>query len=222
MKPLYTKQEFDNAKSGDKLPCECYECGKTFYKQKRTIIKVINFVGRHNGKYCSQNCAKKQFIKKKKVVCDNCDNTFYKTLSEIKKSKNNFCSKSCSAIYNNKNKTFGIRRSKLEKYIEFNLNKLYPKLHIKYNYKKIINSELDIYIPELKLAFEINGIVHYKSIFGIKKFNQIVKNDKLKIKLCKQNNIKLYIIDTSELTHFKENESKKYLNIIIKHIKLLA
>ena len=80
---------------------------------------------------------------------------------------------SCAATYNNKNKTHGTRRSKLECFIEKKLSELYPDLTIHYNQKDTINSELDIYIPSFKLAFELNGIFHYEPIYGEEKLNQI-------------------------------------------------
>ena len=42
MKPLYTNEEFNDAKSMDKLPCECYQCNKTFYKLKKEISSFNN------------------------------------------------------------------------------------------------------------------------------------------------------------------------------------
>jgi hypothetical protein len=36
------------------------------------------------------------------VTCRNCDKTFNKNPNDIKKTNNNFCSKSCAAIFNNK------------------------------------------------------------------------------------------------------------------------
>lgn len=36
------------------------------------------------------------------VDCKNCNCSFNKRLSQINRTNNNFCSKSCAAIYNNK------------------------------------------------------------------------------------------------------------------------
>lgn len=215
MKPLYTQEQFANAKSEDKLPCECYVCENTFHKDKRTLNKVLNNISGHTGQFCSHKC-KILFIGKNKqdVQCIQCDKIFSKSLSQIKKTKNNFCSKSCAANYNNTHKTNGIRRSKLESFLEQQLISIYPNLKIDFNKKDAINSELDIYIPSLKLAFELNGIFHYEPIYGSNKLNQIKNNDHRKFQACAEQNISLCIIDTSKQKYFKESTSKEFLSII--------
>lgn len=77
---------------------------------------------------------------------------------------------------------------------------------------------LCIYIPSLKLAFELNGIFHYEPIYGEDKLNQIQNNDIEKNKSCINEGIKLCVINTSEQKYFKEKSSKKYLNIISNNI----
>ena len=83
-----------------------------------------------------------------------------------------------------------------------------------FNDKQTINSELDIYIPSLKLAFELNGIYHYEPIHGQHKFNQIQNNDNRKFQACLENNIELCIIDSSGLKYNKPEKFKKYFDII--------
>lgn len=136
-------------------------------------------------------------------------------MGEIKRSKNNFCSSSCAASFNNKNKKYGIRRSKLETYIERELTTLYPNLEIHFNRKDAINSELDVYIPSLKLAFELNGIFHYEPIHGSDRLAQIKNNDNRKFQACLEQGIELCIIDTSSQKYFKESKSLQFLNIIL-------
>ena len=171
MKPLYTKTQFEKAKVKDLLPCECYECKKTFYKQKRTINKVLQGNPAHSGKFCSILCQRKyyNYNEIQIVTCKQCKINFNKIPSHIKNSPNNFCSRSCAATYNNTHKTHGTRRSKLEVYLEECLVTLYPNLKMHFNKKDAINSELDIYIPSLKIAFELNGIYNYEPIHGPKK-----------------------------------------------------
>lgn len=215
MKKLFTETEYQNAKANDKLPLQCYSCGKTFYAQKKEITRII----KHNlnwGKYCSQTCSKKIYNETIEATCDQCGEKIMLQKSAYKKSKSgkHFCSKSCAAKYNNTHKTKGTRISKLELFIQNKLIKLYPNLLFLFNDKTIINSELDIYIPSLKLAFELNGIFHYEPIYGNEKLQQIQENDNNKFQKCINNNISLCIIDTSSQRYFKEQTSQKFLNII--------
>jgi hypothetical protein len=91
---------------------------------------------------------------------------------------------------------------------------LYPNLEFHFNRKDAINSELDIYIPTLKLAFELNGIFHYEPIYGSEKLDQIKNNDSRKYQACIEKNIELCIIDSSGLKYFKPEKCQKYLDII--------
>lgn len=220
---LFSEKEYEDARGIDKLPLQCEHCGKTFYVYK----KMIKFVENHPDKYknacnyCSLTCSDHSMHNKKnqssfETVCSNCGKTFKIKPSKAKKSKsgNHFCCKSCAASYNNKHKKYGTRRSKLEAYLEKQLSELYPELEIKYNTKEEINSELDIFIPKYKLAFELNGIFHYEPIFGNHKLEQTKNNDKNKFQLCQEHNISLCVIDTSSLKYFKEQNAEKYLNII--------
>ena len=153
------------------------------------------------------------------LECRNCGKPFYKTPSEIKKTKNHFCSRSCAATHNNQNKTHGTRRSKLEFWLEQELPLLFPDLELHFNRKDTINSELDIYIPSLKLAFELNGIFHYEPIYGEHKLSQIRNNDQRKFQACLEQEIELCIIDSSGQKYFKDKSSRKYLDIISTLIK---
>lgn len=172
------------------------------------------------GTYCSKEC--QIFARGRKIPLDVnclcCNKEFKKQGRRAEKSPNHFCSRSCSVTFNNQNKTHGNRRSKLEIWLETELPKLYPNLEFHFNRKDAINSELDIYIPELKLAFELNGIFHYEPIYGPEKLSQIQNNDNRKLQACAENGIAFCIIDTSQQTHFTEKSSVKYLTIITKTI----
>ena len=209
-----TQQEFDNLKTTEKVPLHCPVCNKDFSRTKKRLLE-----NNKKGlvlKYCSNACQK--FLKTQEVTkecsCLNCFKTIFKKGWELRKSKNTFCSKTCATTYNNKNKTHGTRRSKLEKYLEKQFAFLYPDLEILYANKQVIGAELDIYIPSLKLAFEIQGIFHYKPIYGQAKLESIQKNDLEKIKKCKESNINLIHIDVSKQSKVNPNTSNEYLKEI--------
>lgn len=220
MIPLYNPTEFDSAKSRDKLPLKCYKCGNTFYVEKNNIKKTIFRIKTKSKiyatpyKYCSRTCEYIFRTTKKPFNCYACNNVVYKTPSELNKSSRVFCNHSCAATYNNTHKTTGNRRSKLEIWLEQELPKLYPKLEIHFNRKDAINSELDIYIPSLKLAFELNGIFHYEPIYGKDKLNEIKNNDERKFQACLEKGIEFCIVDTSKQERFTKSSSTKYLEII--------
>ena len=220
MKPLYSEHDFKNAKPDDKLPCVCYYCGNTFYKSKHIIQLALNPNLSRKNKYCSTKCQYSSQITKKNMTCINCGDIVIRTPSDVFKSGNIFCSRSCSATYNNTHKTKGTRRSKLEIYLENQLTELYPDLKIDFNKTDTINSELDIYIPSLKLAIELNGIFHYEPIFGEGKLKKVQNNDNRKFQACLEKGIEFCIIDTSQQKYFKEKTSQKYLSIITKIIDL--
>ena len=192
----------------------CCHCQKEYTINKNPTINAIS-----RGKlkkYCSKEC---QYIGKGisepvNVNCLNCNKQFKKLANELKKHPNSFCDRSCAATYNNKNKTHGTRRSKLEIYLEEELKSKYNNLDIHFNRKDTINSELDIYIPSMKLAFELNGIFHYEPIYGDKKLNQIQNNDTRKFQACLEKGIEMCIIDVSSLSYFKPANAKKFLDIV--------
>jgi hypothetical protein len=196
----------------------CPHCNEQFTRAKNVIQSKF---GKHNNLskiYCSKKCFSLTATKKQNVICKQCSCSFYKMLNQIKKRSNNFCSRSCAATYNNLHKTSGTRRSKLEIWIEKQLIESYLNLKIHFNKKEAINSELDIYIPSLNLAIELNGIFHYEPIYGNEKFQQIILNDQLKKEECLRQNIELIIIDSSKQKVFKELTSKIYLDTIIEII----
>lgn len=228
---LFSEKEFETSKSNDLLKCRCEPCGKIHFLTKRAINCLIRKSKVYNRRLylsCSRKCATvnglrangKDLVVPKLVSCKNCNKNFYKLPKEIKKSNNNFCSRSCSATFNNTHKKYGHRKSKLESWLADALINLFPDLEFKFNEKSTINSELDIYIPKLNLAFELNGIFHYEPIFGTEKLKKIQNNDNRKFQACLENGIELCIIDTSRQTYFKEKTSIQFLEIIKNLINL--
>lgn len=222
MNKLYSKIEFDNSKSDQLLPLRCIECKKVFYLTKHYIqiarIGVEKRGRKYGAQFCSPQCRESNRHPPVIVICLQCGISFRKSPFQIKKHPNHFCCQSCAAKYNNTHKTKGTRVSKLEKWLQEKLSTIYSNLDIHFNCKDAINSELDIYIPSLKLAFELNGIFHYEPIYGRDKLNKTQLNDQNKFLKCGNKGISLCIIDTSCQKCFKEKSSQKYLDIIIKII----
>lgn len=215
MKPVYSEQQFFVSKSRDFLPLRCYQCNSIFYKQKRGIQSAIksNFI-KENPKFCCRKCLTIYKDKHQIINCVLCKKEIRKRYTDmLKPCKNRFCSRSCRATYYNTHKIKGIRISNLEKWLQQELPKLYPNLEFHFNRKDAINSELDIYIPSLKLAFELNGIFHYEPIYGTEKLQQIQNNDSRKFQACLEKQIELCIIDTNH-KYIKKEQKKQYLQII--------
>jgi len=218
MKHTYTPEEYNNSTPETDIPLICVGCDHIFYVKKKTIEN--NKWGHRTFDFCNSECRREH--RKKNIMittnCTNCNTVITKLYSASKRHKNTFCSHSCSTIYLNSHKTFGYKRSKLEIWIEEQLTQIYPELLINYNKKDIINSELDIYIPSLSLAFELNGIFHYEPVFSNERLISTQINDSLKFKKCIENNISLCVIDTSQQKYVKPSTSQKYLDIITKII----
>lgn len=221
MKPLYTQAEFDTAKSRDKLPLECKSCGNPFLKSKNNIYSSLKGHPRFKLDFCSWRCGAQYRFKlsTSAIRCYQCDSPFIKTLSQIKQTKHNFCSQSCAAKWHNAHKTKGTRVSKLERWLQEQLPRLFPGLEFHFNRTDAVNAELDIFIPSLKLAFELNGIFHYEPIYGPEKLGRIQNNDERKMQACLERNIELCVIDVSSSAYFKPARVQKFLDIIVNIIK---
>jgi hypothetical protein len=166
-------KEFDKYAGKDLVPLNCSNCGKEFTKRKRLARNAVEY-DKSRKAFCSRECFSKTVNTSVSEACANCNNLVTRALSERKKTKNIFCNQSCAASYNNKHKTYGTRRSKLEVFLEEQLRILYPNLQIIANGKEAIESELDFYFPELRFAIELNGPTHYEPIYGTDKFEKIL------------------------------------------------
>lgn len=159
--------------------------------------------------YCSRSCWDNS--RRVEVVCAQCGKPNIIYSSELAKNgRRNFCDRRCAATYNNLHKTHGTRRSKLERFIEVKLLTDFPDLPMKFNDKDAIGSELDIYVPSLKFAVELNGIYHYQPVHGSERLHAIMRNDALKHMNCRGLGIELMVLDTSSLLRYSEGKALTY------------
>ena len=219
MKPLFDINTLPGIKGIEKVPMECEFCAETFYLDAKYVRSDIK-LGNNGCKFCSIRCASRSKITSITKPCAQCIKITTRTLMEFNKSKNGniFCSRSCAAKFNNRNKSTGTRRSKFEIWIEQSLMEKYLNIEIIFNKLAEIGYELDIYIPYLKLAFEINGIFHYRPVYGDAKFASIIDNDLDKHKICERSGVKLISIDISSINNFTPSKGKMYLDEIIGYI----
>jgi len=222
---LISKDELNNLESNDLVPFECEICKSTFYKKKHYALRGLK--GTRNYSACSKECWKKVIGNRHRhecitLTCDWCKKEFQRKPNlhlRRKKmlSQHCFCSRKCSYLYRQSDNSFG-KRSTLEKWIEQKLTVDFPTISIEYNNITTINGELDIFIPTLDLAFEINGVGHYKPIYGVDNFKKRIKKDGEKIEECLARKIDLFVIDCKEFNTLKEDRDIKYYNRICEEI----
>ena len=81
---------------------KCAVCEKIFSRLLKYHTQQLKRNNENYSPICSTECKKKFRSKKQTVSCDNCQIIFEKQAGQINKSDHNFCSQSCSAIFNNK------------------------------------------------------------------------------------------------------------------------
>lgn len=183
-------------------------------KEKRTIEEMKKLAKERGGK-----CLSKKYINinsKLKWICINNHIWFARPISVTTGS---WCP-NCNFYLSE-----AICRTTFEQIFKVKFSKSYPKWLKKFNSKSRNLMELDGYNEKLKIAFEYNGEQHYKkNFFNSNKRGTLKKqilNDKLKLKLCKKNNVRLFIISyKDDLINLPELIRKKALkfNINIKNL----
>jgi hypothetical protein len=214
-----------SSKSKCSVVIDCSQCGEKVLKYKSQMCNY-NFcdsvcAGNHSGMIKSEKA-------KFEVVCSYCDCIFHRPQSIInRKDRTNtefFCSKKCKGCYDSTitkgifdpNSSFVKKRSALELYIEEKIKLNFPYIKLAINNRSLLESrlEVDFYFPDLKLAIEVNGIVHYKAIYGEEAFIKIQEKDNRKIQLCEEKKIDLIIIKST--VRFYESVGEKIWNENIK------
>ena len=193
----------------------CAGCNRNFRRRRKEVTKEIRNHPDHKI-FCSRECydgARGPIT----MSCSNCGKSVVRRAYEIRdqsKSGRVFCDRSCAAKYNNIHKTTGTRRAKLEIWMENQLRTMYPDLAFVFNGTNAIDAELDIFVPDLALAFELNGIYHYEPVHGSNRLASIQANDQRKFRICHERGISLCVIDTTGMRTFKPVHAQIYLDIV--------
>ena len=191
---------------------KCDYCGEACIKARRQLLRA-----KHH--FCGVGCHDLFRSTRQDSICKQCGKVTRKRTSYLVQYPNHFCSHKCAGTYNAAHtQTFMRTVSKLEQWLSEQLVKAYPNLTILFNDRVRIGYELDIYLPQYELAFEINGAPHYLPIWGNVNLVRIQKNDRLKKRICKLKKVELYVIDSSLQKPFTIRTSKPYLDQITKVI----
>lgn len=93
----------------DCLPVVCFNCNKTFLKEKKRINESKKFSWKL---FCSKRCLIESRSQKVLLKCSRlgCNKHFYRTFHEIRDKKNFYCSKSCSVQSLNSSRVKKIRK----------------------------------------------------------------------------------------------------------------
>lgn len=99
--------------------------------------------------------------------------------------------------------------------MEQQLTDRYPSVEFLWNNRTVLDGlELDVYVPLLNIAFELNGIFHYEDVFGVERLEHTQNKDRTKYQRCIEKKISLCVIDTTSMKYFKEDKASKFLNIV--------
>lgn len=214
----------------------CKNCGKPIVRTNGNLKKVKNSFCNSSCAAKFNNAIKKilrepklkiaKIIKKRNsrkprffclCSCFQCGKEVLRTKRDLtvrNKNKEVFCSKSCRMTYQNLNtkKKYSCRRSKAEEYLCGLIENDFKELEILRNDRSVLPSklEIDIYIPKIRLAIELNGPTHYLPIYGAEKLNRVIKNDERKNIEMVELKIDILTIDISSLTSSKK--TKEFLD----------
>ena len=180
-------------------PHKCKTCDADVIPTPSQKWKLKNKV--IDGVFCSRNCRAKSQQRRHTDNCKVCGKEVTRLMSQVRKSisGNIFCGPQCGSIWSNWQGPKFNNPSKLEIDIVAQLHKDFPKLKIKTSDNQVIGSQLDIWIPKLNLAIEINGPHHFMPLRGeVEKYLNTLKNDIRKWSAARDAGIKLYVLNSSE------------------------
>lgn len=197
-----------------RLKTWCPQCHSDMVSIKKTNLNGLeiakNFAQSKNGE-----CLSEDYIaanKKLKWKCDN--NHIWESSFSNVVSNRTWCPQ-CSTFYR--------KEHIVRDLLEYLLNTKFPKKKPKWNINTKTNKllELDGYSEELSIAFEFQGLHHYKTGVFYKNEDDLVYikyKDKIKKQNCSNNNVKLLVIDDK----FKITEKEKILSYILELLNNLS
>lgn len=136
-------------------------------------------------------------------ICHNCNTNFIDSI---------FRGPKCPKCYPKLN---GI--SEIEKHIVDFIKINYNGKIIENDRKQISPFELDIYLPDINVAFEINGLYYHSELNGTNKFYHLNK-----MNMCNSVGIKLIHIFEDEINFHKEIVESKISSILKKNKRIFA
>ena len=208
------------------------------------IEEGVKYSKYSTGEFCSKSCACKfssnvnraetnkkislglkgfkRDTPKFEITCEQCDK---KILVKLSKSKQKFCSKSCSSTWlnlNGRGRIAGLasvlsqgRRSKNEIHFAGLCKERFIVLE---NVSMFNGWDADIILPELKLAVLWNGAWHYKKITGKHSIKQVQNRDTIKLKEIEAAGYKSYVI--KDMGKYDKNFVEEKFKEMLVYLKL--
>ena len=215
-----------------KILLKCKKCGKimcySYHYVTRNIIKCKNceqggkFSNEHAVNLITNQCEKLNYTfigfdnnenkyngKKTYLIlkCNKCGNIWNSTNFSNFLNSTIKCPKCLNSWKMEKEVESLLRKNKID-FIPQCRNRILPWL------KNKISLTLDFYLPQYKIGIECQGRQHFEPVLnfgGEKTFQETLKRDEIKLKLCKEHNIKMLYYD-SEHNHTEFLGEKVYNN----------
>jgi len=192
---------------GEKVTIECNKCGSIFIRKTSAHYKLKNCPNCQPKKYKTDKFIQKsiekhgdkfiydesEYIDSRSMITLFCKNGH----KFVQKANNHLNGTGCP-----KCNRFNVKESKLLEFIQKNIDTV-----IKTSDRKVLKGmELDIYLPELKLGFEFNGLYWHSEIFKDKKYHLN------KTEICNTQGVELFHIWEDDWMNKQEIVKSMILN----------